>query len=97
MKIYTLDDFIKKQLKDPQFKDHYERELLINAIAKMINELRRSQGLTQTELAKKALTSQSAIARLESGEDERMPSLDLLSRIAIAFHAKLMISFVIQN
>lgn len=95
MKVYTLDDFIGRRLKDPKFRKHYEREILINAIAKMVVELRNSSGLTQQELAKKAHTSQAAIARLESGVDERMPSLDLLSRIAAASNAKLTISFIL--
>ncbi len=95
--MHTLDDSIRQAQKDPKFNDYYQRELLINAIAKMIVELRHSQGLTQMELAKKAQTSQSAVARLEKGDDERMPSLDLLSRIAIAFHAKLTIEFSIQD
>jgi transcriptional regulator with XRE-family HTH domain len=61
--------------------------------AKMIIELRHSANLTQQQLAKKAKTTQSVIARLESGIDERIPSIDLLARIANASHTKLNISF----
>ena len=96
MKAFTLDDHIAIELKDPEFRLHYNRELLINAVAKMIVELRRSNNLTQMELAKKAKTTQSVIARLESGSDERVPSIDLLSRIASASDARLNISFTQQ-
>ncbi len=69
-------------------------ELLINAIAKMVVDLRHSANLTQQQLAKRARTTQAVIARLESGEDERIPSIDLLARIASASHAKLNIGFM---
>lgn len=95
-KAFTLNDYIGKKLHNADFKSHYDRELLINAIAKMILELRQSAKLTQQQLAKKARTTQAVIARLESGEDARIPSIDLLARIAGASHATLNISFIQQ-
>jgi transcriptional regulator with XRE-family HTH domain len=50
-------------------------------------------GLTQGDLAKKVGTSQSVVARLESSINTRIPSLNLLERIATAFKARLSISF----
>jgi transcriptional regulator with XRE-family HTH domain len=79
--------------KDKEFAENYERELLINEIAKLVTALRRSAQLTQAELATKSGTTQPVIARLESGTDSRVPSLDLLARIATASHAKLHIKF----
>lgn len=96
MKAFTLNDYIGKKIKRADFKSAYDREILINAIARMTIELRHSAKLTQQQLARKAKTTQSVIARLESGEDERIPSIDLLARIASASHAKLNISFVQQ-
>ena len=95
MKNYiTLDEVIKKEIKEhPELKEAYQEELLINAISRMVVETRRKANLTQSELAQRAETTQSVIARLESGQDSRMPSLGLLSRIAAASHAKLNISF----
>lgn len=89
----SLSSVIKSQLKDPKFKEHYERELLINAVSKMIVKLRKSSKLTQAELAKRAGTTQPVIARLESGTGTRVPSLLLLARIAHATHARLDIKF----
>ena len=96
MKAFTLDNYIGKKIKNSDFKAEYDRELLINAIAKMIVDLRHSAKLTQQQLAKKTGTSQAVIARLESGNDERIPSIDLLSRIASASHSTLNISFIQQ-
>jgi predicted transcriptional regulator len=93
MKPYTLDDFINKELKDEEFESLYNKELLINSIAKMVVEMRQNAGLTQKELAERAHTSQPLIARLESGKDKRVPSLELLARLATAANAKINISF----
>jgi transcriptional regulator with XRE-family HTH domain len=76
-----------------EFAEHYQREMLINEISKMVVSLRNAAHLTQDQLAKKASTSQPVIARIESGTDSRIPSLDLLARIASASHAKLHLSF----
>jgi transcriptional regulator with XRE-family HTH domain len=99
MKRYiTLDEAIKQELKQhPELAEVFQKELLINAISRMIVDIRRKVRLTQVELAIKANTTQPVIARLESGQDSRMPSLDLLSRIATAAGAKLNISFIPAN
>jgi predicted transcriptional regulator len=88
-KIITLNDVIEENLKDPEFAKHYRREQIINSIAKMIHDIRKRTGMTQSQLAKKVQTTQPVIARLESGRDSRIPSLDLLMRIADAAGAKL--------
>lgn len=71
--------------------------MLINQIAKMITQLRRNAKLTQQELAEKAKTTQPVIARLESGSDDRIPSLELLARLAQATNARLRIVFDSDN
>jgi DNA-binding XRE family transcriptional regulator len=94
MKKITLDDVIKEnQDSDAEFAAYYQKELLINAISKMIVKLRKQAHLTQGELAKRAGTTQPVIARLESGVDTRMPSLDLIARIAAASNAHLVLNF----
>lgn len=91
MKAITLTDVINKECKDLEFAKHFQRELLINEIAKMVVQLRQQAKLTQQELAKKAGTTQPVIARLESGCDNRIPSLELLARLAAAANTKLKI------
>lgn len=94
MKKITLDALISDQRKnDSEFEEHYQRELLINEISKMVISLRKSAHLTQEQLAKMASTTQPVIARIESGTDNRIPSIELLARIAKASHAKLHLSF----
>lgn len=93
MKAITLNDVIQEQLKDKSFAVEYERESLINAIACIVVKLRQNKHLTQSQLAKKIGTTQSVIARLESGSDSRIPSLTMLSRIANATHTKINIMF----
>ena len=91
MKTITLTDIIKEECKNPAFSAYFERELLINEIAKMIVQLRQHAKLTQKELADKAGTTQPVVARLESGSDERVPSLELLAKLARAGNAHLKI------
>lgn len=94
MKKITLNSFINEQKKsDPKFAEHYQRELLINEISNMVVRIRKAAHLTQKELAEKADTTQPVIARIESGIDKRIPSLELLSRIATASHTRLHLTF----
>lgn len=92
MKPITLNEFVKKASKDKEFKLFYEKELLINSIAQTIHEMRINAGLTQKQLAEKAGTTQPVIARIESGADARIPSLDLLARLSIAANTKISIN-----
>jgi ribosome-binding protein aMBF1 (putative translation factor) len=57
------------------------------AIADQVAEQRRARGLSQRELAELTDTTQSAIARLESGG--RPPRIDTLLRIANALDCEL--------
>lgn len=92
MKTITLTDVITEESKNKEFVTHFQREMLVNQIAEMVVTLRRKAKLTQGELAKKAGTTQPVIARLESGSDPRVPSLELLAKLAFAANAKLKIT-----
>ena len=50
---------------------------------------REKSGLSQRELAHKARTTQAVVARLELGNDPRMPSLMLITRLLKAANAHL--------
>lgn len=89
MKMTTLSDVIYQQNKNKKFRKHFERESLINEIANLVVQMRRKAKMTQKKLAEKAGTTQPVIARLEGGADERIPSLDLLIRIASATNTNL--------
>ncbi len=85
--------FFDKMLRDPEIRMHYEEEKTKSTIAQAVRAARTRAGLTQTELAQKIKTTQSVIARLESGTDQRTPTLDLLARIASACDAELELGF----
>jgi transcriptional regulator with XRE-family HTH domain len=75
-------DVVASWEQDPEFRDAYEKEYPYHAVADAIVALRGEFGLTQAELAEAARTTQSVIARLESG---RQPvRIELLNRIAQA-------------
>jgi DNA-binding XRE family transcriptional regulator len=93
----ALTDVINKKCKNKEFAEVFQRELLINEIAKLIVELRIKAHMTQKALAERTQTTQPVIARLESGTDRRIPSLDLLTRIAIATNSKLNIAVSIKG
>jgi len=93
----ALKEVLKRELKDPEFSFYFQREKAISEIAKLVREARLKAGLTQAQLAQKAQSSQVVIARLESGADQRTPSLDLLERIAGALKAKLLVRFDYKN
>ena len=55
---------------------------------------RADQGLTQAQVAEKIGTTQSAVARMESGRGKHSPSLATLSRYAEALGCKLQVKLV---
>jgi HTH-type transcriptional regulator / antitoxin HipB len=84
----TLGELVAKQrVKDPEFAAEWDRRQL----ARRIRELREERKFTQAELAARAHTTQSAIARLESGTVT--PRLDLLQKIATALGLRLNVGF----
>lgn len=74
----TFEEWEEEQLKDPEFCAAAARLEPGHQVAR----LRIQQGLTQEELAAKVGTTQSAIARLESGR--RDPSISYLRRVLAA-------------
>ena len=64
-----------------------KRDWFFARIAERVTEQRLARGLSQQELAKLCGTTQSAIARLESGG--RPPKIDTLLRIADALDCEL--------
>lgn len=88
-KIYTFQDHLKEQLKDPEFKKEWQKTEVKYQLACKIIETRLTQKLSQRQLAKKAHTTQTVISRVESMSVN--PSISLLQRIATALGKKLTI------
>jgi DNA-binding XRE family transcriptional regulator len=77
----TLDEFIRDEReRDPRFRAEFDAEVARLRWAREIKALREGARLTQAQLASRAGTHQTAIARLESGRV--VPSLDLVERLA---------------
>lgn len=68
---------------DPEYRQALARELPYRALALSVARLRGVHDLTQAEFAERVGTTQSVIARLESGR--HAPNLKLLERVANAF------------
>ena len=78
----TIDELKAEVLQDPEIQAEYERLRPEFELAETIIAVRTAQGLTQAELAARMKTSQSYIARLESGRV--LPSMRTWKRLAAA-------------
>lgn len=77
-----LSKLKSRLLADPEARAEYGKQAPEFAIARELIAARTRAGLTQGEIAERMHTTQSTIARLESGRT--MPSLRTLSRYAEA-------------
>ena len=88
----TLKAFKAKLLADPRVREEYEKLVPEYAVARAIIAARASRGITQHELARRMKTSQSYVARLESGRS--LTSMRTVVRVAKALRAHPRIEFV---
>lgn len=86
-----VSDLHQKWLKNKEYRKAHEDLVPEFALARAVIEARASAGLTQEQLAKRMDTTQSVIARLESGRTR--PSTQTLERLAAATGTRLKISF----
>lgn len=84
--------YLNKQLRDPVIKKYYDEFGKQLEVAYAILQLRKKFKLSQLELAKRIGTTQSNIARMESGQQNF--TVELLQRIARAYERDLKIEFV---
>lgn len=92
-KVRTFKSRLREDLKDPEFKAHYQEERQALKLAMKIAKLREKKGLSQQQMAKLMGTSQQAVSRIESGEYEGF-TLKTLEKIAEATGTKVKIEFV---
>jgi transcriptional regulator with XRE-family HTH domain len=86
-----IRDLHKKWMKDPNYRREYDALEEEFALIAEVAKARVRSGLSQAELAKRMKTTQSTIARLESGRGK--PSTRTLDRFAKATGHRLKISF----
>ena len=86
----SISKLKRRWMNEPGFRAGYEALDGEFALASMLISARTAAKLSQLELAKKMGTSQSAIARLESGSAK--PSLSTLERFAKATGTRVRVS-----
>lgn len=91
-KTKSYRDVLKKEMKNPAFKQAYDSFGDEFGLAEEVIQLRLKADLTQVELARRAHTSQPAISRLESGNYKNV-SLSFLRKIGEALNAAPVIHF----
>lgn len=77
----SLKQLMAKYQKDEDFKISYEERNFYLQVAHLVRDLRERTGFSQAEVAKKAKVSQPMIARLESGDHRRTPTIETIHRI----------------
>lgn len=83
----TLKDMKRESARGAEFRKAYKALRPKYDLIRAILDARIKDGVTQKELARRAGTTQSAIARFESGAGN--PTLDFLSKISAAVGARL--------
>lgn len=84
-------DLHKKWMKNKEYRKQYEALEPEFTLARAVIQARALADLTQEQLAQRMETTQSVIARLESGRTR--PSTQTLQRLAAATGTRLKISF----
>jgi transcriptional regulator with XRE-family HTH domain len=87
-KIATLKN---RWMKEKGFKAAYEESQAEFELARKLIEARIQSGLSQEDIAELMDTSQSAVARLESGKT--LPSMRTLQKFAVATNSAIEIHF----
>jgi transcriptional regulator with XRE-family HTH domain len=85
-----------KALSRPDVRAEYERMEEEFAFLDQFLRARADAGLTQAQVAKRIGTTQSAIARLESGAGRHQPSLGTLRKYALAVGCRIELRLVKQ-
>jgi transcriptional regulator with XRE-family HTH domain len=86
-----MDDLHAKWMQKPAYREAYEALAEEFSLAEAMIEARAKAGLTQEQVAQRMNTTQTVVARLESGRSK--PSTRTLERFAEATGARLKISF----
>ena len=90
----TLKQFRARALARPEVRKAYDELAEEFSFIDEVLKARAASGLTQSELAARVGTTQSAIARLESGTPKHSPSIVTLQRYARAMGYRVEIKLV---
>lgn len=86
---FPLKEWLDAELKDPEFKQHYDQASVKWRVAMEIVEARQKANLTQGELAEQIGDRQQNVSRIESGEQN--VTVVTLEKIAKAVGGRLVV------
>lgn len=86
-----FNDYLKKQLSDPEFKKEWDALEPEFAIVQAMIDARKESGLTQKQLSERTGIAQADISKLESGNGN--PSVKTLQRLAAGMGMSVKIEF----
>lgn len=86
----TMNEKHTEMMNDPEYAKYYKDQEEEFSIARELIRARTKSGLTQEEVARRMGTTQSAVARMESGKP--LPSIRSLKRYAQATASNVKIS-----
>lgn len=87
-----FDDLLKRDLKDPAFREAFEKFYLEAEVAERLYKLRGALNLTQKQLASRARMQQNAVSRIEKGENSL--TLKTVQKVAAALGYRVVLDFV---
>ncbi len=87
-----LKDLKEQLMKDPEFRKEYKRADTEYSLIEALINARTAANLTQTELAERLGTTQSAVARMEGGRVS--PTIATIRRYAKATGTRLIVGLV---
>ncbi|MCJ7842568.1 helix-turn-helix domain-containing protein [Lederbergia sp. NSJ-179] len=82
-----LNRYVSDRMKDSEFKREWENSQVEYEIARQIIKIRKEKGLTQAGLAELIHSKQSAISRIENGDQN--VTLGTLKKIASVLNTKI--------
>src|SRR3990170_7173418 len=91
MRDLTLNEYLKEQLKDPEFKKEWEKSEAAYQVTRELIRARIKGRISKRQLAQKAGTTQAVISRVENMTVS--PSISLVQRLANSLGKKLELKF----
>lgn len=88
-----FNDWLKGEMKNPEFKQAYTEEDIRTRLAYLIAEKRQKKRISQAELARRIHTKQQVISDIETLKHPNL-TLSTLQKIAQALDARLRISLL---
>ena len=92
MRRYNFKQHLKESLNNPNFKNEWKKSEAEYQLSCKLIELRLINKISQSELAKKANTTQAVISRIESMSAN--PSIETLKKIGSALNCNLSVNFI---